>query len=188
MQRDPMPNSCPGKCSIAEPPPASAFPFNPGSQSRPLSSSPLPPSPSPRLPSPALNEHPVLLDRSEFQHTPDQGPGQDGSKYLQSHMPRWGGALGGVSGLANECSEAALRASPDLRVGGASWREGKARESGNTQAIVGRGLPGSLRKGRCQETSEDSPTRNIAHALPAKTGIRGHLLSFQSPECPRGCS
>lgn len=92
-------------------------------------SSPLPP-PSPCLPSPTRNGHPVPLEWSGSQPSPDQGRVQGRTEAHPWNLSSPAGAdsgkgdSGGVPRLANECSEAALPACPDPRAGGASCQAG----------------------------------------------------------------
>lgn len=92
-------------------------------------SSPLPP-PSPCLPSPTRNGHPVPLEWSGSQPSPNQGRVQGRTEAHPWNLSSPAGAdsgkedSGGVPRLANECSEAALPACPDPRAGGASCQAG----------------------------------------------------------------
>lgn len=90
--------------------------------------------------------------------------------------------------MASECSEAALPAIPEPWVGGASCQAGgPALEKWEDTGYCGAGPSRVTAEGQVSgNTWEVSPTRNAAHALPAKTGTRSHLLSFQSPRYPPG--
>lgn len=90
--------------------------------------------------------------------------------------------------MANEYSETVLRATPDPRVGGASYRAGgPALVKWEDPTIVGWGLSGSLRKGLYQRLGGlTHPEHSPLSA--GESRYRAHLLSFQKPRCPSECS